>query len=318
MRVPVTAAVLATTLVLAGCTSDEPEADDTAVDEPEVDDTEADDSEADESVEALDDSDADETGDDDGGAADDEAEGTGDDLDETADADAEEVNDETDPDAEDEQPTEEGELDDGPPDPERVSFRGALRSPTDAFQEQEFDGGASLAFVDDSYRMTSGGGPLVAPLMEEAAAGVTHAEVSVAVGELTTPGLTGAACGIDRTGAYLFVGGVRADGEPYYSIGRLDGATGQPFALRDSNLDETPDPGDVIPTDGAFTIGGRCEPGDGPDDALLYLMVDGEEIASVRADMGPPTGQVGLFANGQSDEPFVVDMNDFLMSGSFD
>lgn len=221
-----------------------------------------------------------------------------------------------------------GELDDEPPADTGAAgglrsarVRDPLRNASDNFQEAEFDGGAaSLAFVDDAYRMVSPGGPLVSPLQHDAMAQTVEVEVQVTVNGVDAPGFAGVACGIDDDGAYLFTAGLDETGEPFWAIGVLDAATGGPVSLRDANLDDTPSGDEVVPTDGQpFTLGGRCERGTGDQPVILTMTVDGEEIASVGgAETLPLEGQVGLFALGQSAEPFTVTFNDFLASGTPD
>lgn len=216
-------------------------------------------------------------------------------------------------------PADEGDEGSGPEsDLVNASLRDPLRDPSDNFEERDFDGTTSLAFTGGAYRMVSAGGPLLSPLLDEELAGMTRAEVSVDVDGVSTPGLVGVACGVDQGGAYLFVAGLNEDAEPYYSIGRLDLRQARMRALRDSNLPDTPDAADVLPRDGGFTIGGECEPGEASDEAVLTLTLDGEGIAKVLADFGPPTGQVGLFALGQGPQPFEVDLTEFEASGSFE
>ncbi len=105
-------------------------------------------------------------------------------------------------------------------------------------------------------------------------------------------------------------------GEPFYAIGRFDTSEGGLRSLRDSNLPDTPAAADVVDPAGGFTIGGRCEPGDTADEALLYLEIDGQEVASVRGPFGSSAGDVGLFAIGQGPEPLTVDLNDFEATGT--
>lgn len=204
------------------------------------------------------------------------------------------------------------------PAPLSALVRNPLEGPTDQFQQGDLGGGASLAFTGGAYRMVSPGGPLLSPLQDEAMAQMTDVEVSVTVAAVTTPGLVGVMCGGDDTGAYLFVAGLNAAGEPFYAIGRLDVPEAGVQSLRDSNLSDTPPAADVVDPAAGFTIGGRCEPGDTSDEAFLYLEIDGEEVASVSGPFGSSAGEVGLFAIGQGPEPLTVDLNDFEATGTRD
>ena len=223
-----------------------------------------------------------------------------------------------------EEPADDGQADDGQAAPgglRSASIRDPLRSRSDNFQESEFsDGAASTAFVDDSYRMVSPGGPLISPLQDESMAQTVEVDVQVTVNGITTPGFAGVACGIGEEGAYLFTAGIDEDGEPFWAIGYLDPAVGGPTSMRDANLDDTPSGADVVPDDGGpFTIGGRCERGTGDQPIVLSMTVDDVEIARVGGDeIIPLEGQVGLFALGQSEEPLEVTFNDFLASGTPD
>lgn len=211
-----------------------------------------------------------------------------------------------------ESPTPE-ETEDGGPRLRSASLRDPLRNRSDNFQENDF-GGASLEFVDDVYRMISGGGPLLSPAQAPSLADSIETDVEVTITARDGRGLAGVACGIDDR-AYLMVAGLFEDGEPYFAIGLLDLSSGDQRPLRDSNLDDTADPRQVVPETGSFTIGATCEPGDGPDDAVLRMRIDGQEVAAVRSDLGAPIGQPGLFVQSQQADPFTVDFNDFEASG---
>jgi hypothetical protein len=200
-----------------------------------------------------------------------------------------------------------------------VRMRDPLRAAGTNFPAEDFGGGNRLEYTGSAFRMVALQRPVFSPLQDRELAGLTSAQVSVDLTTVSGFGTAGLTCGLDADGSYLFgvvrsAGGVTQVGIAYY-----DRATGRPEPAGRSGDDDALRSVDLPPVGEPVTVGAVCRPGDGPEEALLTMTLDGREVLSVTGDKGRPEGQVGMFnwgAQGRT-EPLVADFSAFAASGSF-
>lgn len=114
-------------------------------------------------------------------------------------------------------------------------------------------------------------------------------------------------------GAIRAPGGATQVGIVYY-----DRASGLPQSAELSEGNDQLRDVELPPRGQPVTIGAVCRPGDGPDEALLTMTVDGRQVLDVVHDKGRPTGQVGMFNWGAqaANAPLVTDFANFAAAGS--